>query len=87
MGTKTYTRPRTFRILRLKDVSGVSGEGLVAEGCVFHDGQAVLSWFGRHHTIEVAPNIEDIIAIHGHNGLTKVIFDDYDTIEHTEKRR
>ena len=67
--------PRTFKLVRSRDVSGVSGEGLVAEGAMFHDGQVVLSWFGRHHTLEIAPNIEDVIAIHGHSGCTKIVWD------------
>lgn len=63
---------RTFKLVRKEDVSGVSGTGEVAEGVEFHDGQVVMSWFGRHHTIEVAPSIETVIAIHGHEGRTEV---------------
>lgn len=63
---------RTFNLVRKEDVSGVSGTGVVAEGVEFHDGQVVMSWFGRHHTIEVAPNISDIEAIHGHEGRTVI---------------
>jgi hypothetical protein len=61
---------RTFKLIRLEDVSGVSGTGTVAEGACFHDGQCVVSWFGEHHTMEIAPNIETVMAIHGHNGKT-----------------
>ena len=85
MSSKTHSRPRTFKIVRFEDVSGVSGVGVVAEGCLFHDGQAVLSWFGRHHTIEVAPDIQDIIAIHGHGGKTKLIWDT--DIENTKQAK
>jgi len=67
---------RTFKLVRKIDVSGVSGTGEVAEGVVFHDGQCVLSWFGQHHTLEVSPSIESIIAIHGHNGATEVVYDE-----------
>ena len=74
MTTKNQPIPRTFRLVRLKDVSGVSGEGIVAEGIVFHDGQVAMSWFGIHHTLVVAPNIDEITAIHGHHGLTKVVW-------------
>lgn len=63
---------RRFHIVRQKDVSGVSGTGHVAEGIQFHDGQAVISWFGRFHSVAVYPNIEGIIAIHGHDGSTTV---------------
>ena len=67
---------RTFYLNRKEDISGVSGCGRIAEGIEFHDKQCVLSWFGRLHTIEVAPNIEAIIEIHGHHGSTEVVFGD-----------
>lgn len=69
------TRPRTFKLVRLHDISGVSGEGIVAEGVVFHDGQTVMSWFGKHHSIEVHPSIEQLQVIHGHGGMTQVVWD------------
>lgn len=69
-------RPRRFQLVRNKDFSGVSGIGVVAEGVVFHDGQVAMSWFGRHHTLEIAPRIEDVIAIHGHNGATVIEWED-----------
>lgn len=65
---------KNFFLVRKQDVSGVSGTGIVAEGVEFHDGQCVLSWFGRHHTIEVCPKLADVLAIHGHNGTTEVVF-------------
>lgn len=65
----------TFQLVRAEDVSGVSGTGVVAEGVQFHDGQCVLSWFGSFHTIEVSPNVEQLLAIHGHNGKTVVRWD------------
>lgn len=65
---------KTFILVRDEDVSGVSGTGTIAEGVIFHDGQCVLSWFGKHHTIEVAPSIEDVIAIHGHGGKTRLVY-------------
>lgn len=67
---------RTFNLVRRVDVSGVSGTGRVCEGVVFHDGQTVLSWFGQHHSVAVYPNIEDVIAIHGHDGCTTIEWTD-----------
>ena len=67
---------RTFKLVRKIDVSGVSGTGVVAEGVEFHDGQCVLSWFGRFHSITVWPNVEDVVAFHGHEGATEVVFDE-----------
>ena len=66
---------KTFKLVRKEDISGVSGTGTVAEGVEFHDGQVVMSWFGQYHTLEIAPSIESVIAIHGHNGATEVIYD------------
>lgn len=66
---------KTFKLVRKHDISGVSGTGIVAEGVEFHDGQCVMSWFGQHHTLEVSPTIESIIAIHGHDGATEVVYD------------
>jgi len=63
---------RLFKLKRLTDISGVSGTGYVAEGVEFHDGQCVLSWFGRWHTIETLPSLEAVEAIHGHNGATEI---------------
>lgn len=67
---------RFFKLVRETDVSGVSGIGIVAEGVEFHDGRVAMSWFGEHHTVELADNIQEIEAIHGHNGATKVVFED-----------
>lgn len=67
---------RTFTLVRTVDNSGVSGVGTVAEGVQFHDGQCSLSWFGQHHCVSVWPNVESIDAIHGHNGNTKIVWDD-----------
>ena len=66
---------RTFTLVRSVDVSGVSGTGVVAEGVVFHDGQAVISWYGQFHTLVVAPNVECVEKIHGHNGSTTIVWD------------
>ena len=68
---------RRFELYRREDPSGVSGVGTVAEGVEFHDGQCVLSWFGKHHTIEVAPSIRSLEAIHGHEGRTVVAWLDF----------
>lgn len=65
---------RRFELHRHKDVSGVSGVGVVAEGVQFHDKQVVVSWFGKHHCISVWPSIKDVKAIHGHEGKTEVVW-------------
>lgn len=67
---------RTFKLVRDEDISGISGVGLVAEGVVFHDGKALMEWFGEYPTVTEFPNIDAVIAIHGHDGKTRVVFDD-----------
>lgn len=65
---------RTFRLVRLKDISGISGVGVVAEGVEFHDEQCVVSWLGKFHSIEVHPSIKQVMEIHGHSGATQIEF-------------
>lgn len=67
---------KRFVLQRREDPSGVSGVGTVAEGVQFHDGQVVISWFGKHHSVEVWPSIEGAEQIHGHSGRTVVEWQD-----------
>ncbi len=71
--------PRTFRLLRHVDVSGVSGTGIVAEGVQFTDGSVALRWHGEYPTTTVWDSIESMIAVHGHEGATVVDWLDPDT--------
>jgi hypothetical protein len=66
---------KTFILYRDKDVSGVSGTGAVAEGVQFGDGVVVLRWRGEHASTVVWASIDDALAIHGHDGLTRVVWD------------
>lgn len=69
---------KLIQLTRYEDVSGVSGTGLVAEGIMFRNGQCVISWLGEHSSLEIHPNLQSIIDIHGHGGKTKVsVSDDY----------
>ena len=65
-------RPRTFELVRYRDPSGVSGTGVVAEGCVFSDGSVALRWRGDNPATAVWPDIESVLAVHGHRGATEV---------------
>lgn len=67
---------KIFWLSRKEDLSGVSGTGIVAEGVVFHDGQCVISWFGQLHSINVYPDVDTLIRIHGHEGRTTIVWDD-----------
>ncbi|TDU87244.1 hypothetical protein EV138_0762 [Kribbella voronezhensis] len=65
-------RPRTFELVRYHDLSGVSGTGVVAEGCVFTDGSVALRWRGNNPATAVWPDLESVLAVHGHHGATEV---------------
>ena len=62
--------PRTFDLIRLADVSGISGTGIVAEGCVFSDGTTALRWLTEHRSSVLYESAREVLAIHGHNGAT-----------------
>jgi hypothetical protein len=65
---------KQFHLVRIEDVSGVSGTGHVAEGVVFSNGWCVLRWMSRHPGLEFFQNIEDVEAVHCHGGKTKIVF-------------
>lgn len=61
-----------FWLIRDIDVTGVSGEGRVAEGVRFTDGSVALRWRGPYASTAVWDGIDDVLAVHGHNGSTRV---------------
>jgi len=67
---------RTFHLLRLADESGVSGIGWVAEGTLFSNGWVVLVWPTGTPSLNFYESIEDVEAVHGHGGQTRIVFDD-----------
>lgn len=66
------TAARRFVLDRMADPSGISGLGIVAEGIQFTDLSVALRWHGEFPSTAVWPSIEAVLAVHGHNGLTKV---------------
>jgi hypothetical protein len=68
------TDPRLFKLMRDTDITGVSGAGHVADGVVFGDGTVVMRWLSEHRSTAVYANLDDLIAIHGHDGATRVEF-------------
>jgi hypothetical protein len=66
------TQPCRFHLVRDHDPSQVSGVGRVADGVVFSDGTVALHWHGRHPSTVVWRSIADVLAVHGHGGLTRV---------------
>jgi hypothetical protein len=67
---------RRFVLNRTKDISGISGTGIVAEGVVFPSGRVVIEWYGSRPSIVIWQNLEDPEFIHGHGGATTIDFID-----------
>jgi hypothetical protein len=65
---------RTFVLNRLRDVAGVSGTGIIAEGVVFQSGKTVVHWLTKTPSINIYDNVEDVFRIHGHEGATAIEF-------------
>lgn len=70
---------RRFVLVRFQDVSGVSGTGIVANGVLFKSGKAVLHWNSDKTSVAVYDSIEDLAAIHGHNGSSEIRWIDDDS--------
>jgi hypothetical protein len=66
--------PKRFILYRHVDVSGVSGPGVVAEGIVFSDETVAFRWLSDTPCTSVWPDIDAVLAVHGHGGLTEIIW-------------
>lgn len=64
---------KEFFLFRKEDVSGISGTGVVAVGCIFPSGLCVLEWLTFHSSVNHYKNFDDVEKIHGHNGSTEII--------------
>jgi hypothetical protein len=63
---------KRFRLIREVDVSGVSGTGIVTEGVMFSDGTCAIRWLTKITSSALYNSVEDVIAIHGHEGATNI---------------
>jgi hypothetical protein len=70
--TRRPSTPVPFYLYRKRDVSGVSGTGVVAVGVVLPSGKAVLEWCSRWPTVTLFHSVDQILRIHGHGGATEV---------------
>jgi hypothetical protein len=71
------THMRRFGLRRHHDVSGVSGEGWVAEGVQWTDGEATIHWLSEYPTTTSHPRgMESIERVHCHEGASEVIWYD-----------
>jgi hypothetical protein len=65
---------KLFLLQRNEDETGVSGEGLVAEGVEFSDGQCVVRWLTDLTSLGIYQSLKEVEAIHGHGGKTIVVW-------------
>lgn len=74
MTPSAVPHPRRFQLNRVEDATGVSGTGIVAQGCAFPSGKAALAWCtsGTPNSVALYDTVEDLVAIHGHGGRTVV---------------
>lgn len=85
----TRKEQRRFQLHRDTDFTGVSGTGVVADGMqylhrwelMFPDGDVVfetgwcrVTWRGEHSSIVLWEGIDHVLAVHGHDGATRVVW-------------
>lgn len=70
------TDVRNFELHRDVDVSNVSGTGVIAEGVVFSDGRGALHWLGEMPMTTEFANVDWVVKVHGHGGLTRLVWTD-----------
>jgi hypothetical protein len=65
----------TFILRRDEDPTGVSGTGVVADGCIFPPaagGGVAMRWRGEVNSVNIHKDLRDVRRIHGHDGATRV---------------
>ena len=67
---------KRFYLQRIVDASGVSGVGKIAEGCQFDTDWCALVWLTEKTSMSYYPNIDVLESIHGHNGMTRIVWID-----------
>lgn len=73
---KFDAKMRRFELHRDDDETGVSGTGVVAAGCVFEDGKVVMRWRTKTASTTSFDNLNDVLAVHGHGGKTRIVWID-----------
>lgn len=83
-------RGRRFELHRDTDMSGVSGQGVVADGVEYPDGFDVtwpdgtvrrlpprwvlLTWRGKYSSTVLWNSTGEAMAVHGHHGSTRLVW-------------
>jgi hypothetical protein len=73
----------TFVLRRTKDVTGLSGIGVVADGVHFPDGKTVTRWRGGSSGVAqtcVWDSLGHVRRVHGHDGATRIELVPYGTL-------
>ena len=78
---KITRNQRRFQLVRSEDETGVSGTGVVGEGCLFSDGSVAFRWMSENSSSIWYGNIQAAIQVHGHGGKTKVHWLDPDLFD------
>jgi hypothetical protein len=88
---------RRFELHRDLDVSGISGEGVIADGVVYdhpfvvtlperplvlEPGWCVITWRGEHCSTALWRSVDDAMAIHGHHGATRLVWKPEPAVAH-----
>lgn len=89
MSDSAHPALATFRVYRDRDVSGISGTGVIAEGCQFSTGWVVTHWLDQPPMNEPKTDVwyhkgtGPITKVHGHGGATRIVW----TSEEDQERR
>jgi hypothetical protein len=67
---------KRFVLDRIVDATGVSGEGIVAEGVKFTGGKCAMHWLSDFSSVAVYDSILELEAIHCHEGKSKIVWVD-----------
>jgi len=76
---------RRFVLQRDRDPSGVSGEGVVAEGVLFRDGRVYWQWLRWPFNVGHASSVTALLAAHGHEGATKLLWLDKEVADEGDR--
>lgn len=74
-----------FNLIRDIDETGVSGTGNVAQGVIFDTGKCILQWLTKHNSTTIFDSIDELEAVHGHGGKTRIVPIAHDNEQFTER--
>lgn len=73
---------KRFHLRRNIDETGISGTGRVAEGVMFANGWCAMVWLTKHTSCAFYASLDEVLAIHGHDGKTLVVMEDCPACDH-----